>query len=134
MGIVVEVLEAIEKRRSVRRFDPGRNISEKQIEKLLEAAQWAPSAGNLQSRFFVVVRDKAVKEQLAEAVFGQDFVAEAPVVIVFCADLERSASKYGDRGRMLYCVQDATLAAQNFWLAATEAGLGTCWVGGFENN
>jgi len=132
MGTVVEVLEAIKKRRSGREFDSSKSVSDGQIEKLLEAAQWAPSAGNLQSRFFAVVRDSKAKKQLAKAAFGQSFIAEAPVVVVFCADLERSASKYGDRGRNLYCIQDATLAAQNFWLAATEVGLGTGWVGSFD--
>lgn len=127
----MDVFEAIRKRRTVRRFDPAREVTDEQVEKLLEAAQWASSAGNLQARFFVVVRDEAAKKRLAEAAVRQMFIAEAPVVIVVCADLERSASKYGSRGRELYAIQDATLAAQNLWLAATEMGLAAGWVGAF---
>jgi len=128
----MEVFEAIKKRRSVRRFDPKREVSGEQVEKLLEAARWAPSAGNLQSWFFVVVRDKTVKERLAEAALGQSFIAEAPVVIVVCADLERSASKYMSRGRELYAIQDTTLAAENLWLAAVGMGLAASWTGAFD--
>lgn len=127
----MEVFEAIKKRRSIRRFDSSRQISEEQIEKLLEAARWAPSAGNLQSWFFVVVKDQETKEKLVEAAWGQDFIAEVPVVIVSCADLKRSASRYGDRGETLYAIQDTTIASQNICLTATEMGLGTVWVGAF---
>ena len=128
----MDVFEAIKKRRTIRRFDSAREITDEQVERLLEAAQWASSAGNLQSRFFVVVRDKVAKKKLVEAAVRQMFIAEAPVVIVVCADLERSASKYGSRGRELYAIQDATLAAQNMWLAATEMGLAFGWVGAFS--
>ncbi|MBU3957005.1 nitroreductase family protein [Patescibacteria group bacterium] len=130
----MEVFEAIKKRRSIRRFDPTKEVTDKQIEKFLEAARWAPSAGNLQSWFFVVVKNKKTKQELAKATLGQDFVAQAPVVIVSCADLERSASRYGGRGEKLYAFQDATIANQNIWLAATEMGLGAVWVGAFDEN
>lgn len=128
----MKVIEAIKKRRSIRRFDHRKKITDKQIEKLLEAARWAPSAGNLQSRFLIAVRDRKLKRKLALAAFGQIWVAQAPLVFVFCADLKRSASRYRSRGRTLYAVQDATLAAQNLWLAATEMGLGGVWVGAFN--
>lgn len=128
----MDVFEAIKKRRTIRRFNPKREVTDEQVEKLLEAAQWASSAGNLQARFFVVVRDKTAKERLVKAAWGQGFIATAPVVIVICADLERSAAKYGQRGRELYAIQDATLAAQNLWLAATEMGLAAGWVGALD--
>jgi len=128
----MNVFEAIKKRRTVRKFNPARRVTDEQVEKLLQAAQWASSAGNLQSRFFVVVRDRDVKKQLVAAALGQDFVAEVPVVIVVCADYKRSAAKYGERGKELYAICDATLAAQNLWLAATEMGLAAGWVGAFD--
>lgn len=130
----MKVFEAIKKRRSIRKFDPTKKITDQQIEKLLEAARWAPSAGNLQSWYFVVVQDQEVKNQLAEAALGQDFIAQAPVVIVSCANLERSASRYGRRGENLYAIQDATIATQNLWLAATEMGLGAVWIGAFDED
>lgn len=127
----MEVLEAIKKRRSIRRFDTSKQVSDEQVEKILEAARWAPSAGNLQSWFFVVIKNQEVKNQLTGAAWGQDFIAEAPVVIISCADLKRSVSHYGRRGETLYAIQDATIATQNICLAATEMGLGTVWVGAF---
>jgi len=130
----MDVFEAIKKRRSIRRFDPNKEVTDKQIEKLLEAARWAPSAGNMQSWFFVVVKDKKTKDQLVEAARGQDFIAQAPVIFVSCADLERSASRYGSRGSSFYAIQDATIATQNIWLTATEMGLGGVWIGAFEKD
>jgi nitroreductase len=99
---------------------------------LLEAARWAPSGGNLQPWRFVVVRDHERRRQLAGAAFKQDFLAQAPVVIVVCAVPGESARVYGDRGRDLYCLQDTAAAAQNLLLAAADAGLGGCWVGAFD--
>lgn len=130
----MEVFEAIKKRRSIRRFNASKQVSDEQIEKLLEAARWAPSAGNLQSWFFIIIQDQKIKKALAEAAWGQDFIAQAPVVIVSCADLERSASRYGTRGKELYAIQDAAIASQNIWLEATEMGLSSVWVGAFDED
>jgi nitroreductase len=128
----MKVSEAIKKRRSIRRFKPNKEISDQEIEKLLKAARWAPSAGNLQSRQIFIIRKKLIKRLLSEAAYGQEFINQAPLALVICADLKTSALKYGNRGRSLYCLQDATLAAQNIWLTATEIGLGACWVGAFN--
>ena len=73
-----------------------------------------------------------MREELVGVAGGQSFVAEAPVVIVVCADAERSAEKYADRGRHLYCLQDTAAAMQNIMLAAEARGLGTCWIGAFD--
>ena len=128
----MDVFEAIKNRRSIREFDPNKEITDQQIEKLLEATRWAPSAGNLQSYYFIVIKDKDAKEEIARAVSNQDFIAQAPVVIISCADLERSASRYGQRGVSLYAIQDATIALQNLWLQATKMGLGAVWIGAFN--
>jgi len=127
----MEVFEAIKGRRSVRAYtDEG--VPDEAIEKILDAARWAPSAGNLQSWEFVVVRDPEAKRRLAEAAWGQRFVARAPVVIVVCANQKRSARGYGERGASLYCIQDSAAATQNMLLAAYALGLGACWVGAFD--
>ena len=126
----MNVLEAIKKRRSVRRF-LKEDIPEGTMMELLEAMRWAPSAGNLQPWEFVVVRDAGVKGRVAEAA-QQDWIAEAPVVVVVCANPDRSVGRYGDRGVNLYCLQDTAAAVQNLHLAAVEKGLGTCWVGAFS--
>jgi nitroreductase len=128
----MDVLDAIKGRRSVRAFESGKDVLEKTVEGLIIAAQWAPSAGNIQPWEFVVVRRSEIKKRLAEAAFNQSFIEEAPVVIVVCADENRSSEGYGQRGRTLYCIQDTAAAIQNIHLAAYSAGLCTCWVGAFK--
>ena len=123
--------QVIEERRSVRRFD-RRDVPEEMVERMLQAAIRAPSAGNRQPWRFFVVRRQEVKAALAEAAWGQRFVAQAPVVIVVCAEPDRSASRYGRRGRELYCLQDTAAATEHILLAATALGLGACWVGAFD--
>lgn len=127
----MDLWDAIENRRSVRRFGPG-EVSAKTVRRILEAAVRAPSAGNRQPWHFIVVRDSELKQALAIAARGQAFLVEAPVVIVICADPERSASRFGERGRELYCLQDTAAATEHILLAATALGLGTCWVGAFD--
>jgi nitroreductase len=102
------------------------------VEELLDAARWAPSAGNLQPWRFVVVDRAELRQALAAAAFGQSFVAAAPVVVVVCAVPDESARVYGARGSDLYCLQDTAAATENLLLAAAAAGLGTCWVGAFD--
>lgn len=128
----MEVFEAILKRRSVRKFDRKKPVSDEQIEKLLEAARWAPSAGNQQSWFFFVIKNPAIRKKLVLAAFGQIYLAQASVVFVVCADSKRSGRIYGKRGETFFAIQNATLAAYNIWLAAVEMGLGAVWIGAFS--
>lgn len=94
----------------------------------------APSAGNRQPWHFWIVRNEQVKETLSEAAWNQSFIVEAPVVIVVCVEPERSASTHGTRGRNLYCLQDTAAATLNILLMATGLGLGSCWVGAFDED
>jgi len=126
----MEVFEAILQRRSIRKFT-AEPVSREQLEKLLEAARWAPSAGNLQPWVFVAVTAPETREALAAAAYGQRFVAEAPAVIAVVA-APPDDSPYGPRGRDLYCLQDTAAAVQNMLLTAHALGLGTCWVGAFD--
>jgi len=127
----MHIPEMIRERRSIRVFS-DKNIPEGGVELLVEAACWAPSAGNRQPWEFVIVRDEENKRRLAEAAYGQYFIAEAPVVFVICADPRRSASRYGRRGSELYCLQDTAAAVQNLLLTAKANGLGSCWIGAFD--
>jgi nitroreductase len=127
------LVEIIKGRRSIRRFKPD-VIPEEDLVRILEAATWAPSAGNAQPWRFIVVRGPELKRKLVAAALGQGFIAEAPVVIVVCADLERARRAYGDRGVGLYCIQDTAAATQNLLLAAHAKGLGACWVGAFSED
>lgn len=122
----------IESRYSVRQFDPRVDVTPEQVERILRAAIAAPSAGNRQPWHFYIVRDADLRQQLAIAAFGQQFISQAPVAIVVCADAEQSAARYGSRGRELYCLQDTAAAAEHILLAAVALGLGGCWVGAFD--
>jgi len=127
----VDVFEAILGRRSIRKFKKE-PVSDELIHKIVEAGMWAPSAGNIQSWEVVVVRDDKIKTELSAAAYLRDFVSEAPVIMVLCANKERSGSIYGDRGKDLYCIQDTACATENMLLAAHALGLGACWVGTFD--
>jgi nitroreductase len=127
----MNVLEAVKGRRSIRAFK-SQNVSAEIIEKLVDAARWAPSAGNIQPWEFIIVRKPEIKKALADAALDQTFIEEAPVVIVVCANENRSSQRYGIRGKTLYCIQDTAAAIQNFHLVAYSFGLGTCWVGAFR--
>lgn len=129
----IDMLKSIRERRSIRRFK-RKSVNENAIERLIDAARWAPSAGNLQPWEFVVIRTPETKKKLAEAALEQSILEEAPVTIIICADEQRSAQRYGERGRTLYCLQDTAAAAQNIHLAAHSLGLATCWVGAFDEN
>ena len=127
----MNVYEAIINRRSVRQFtaDP---VPDSIVEKLLTAAHRAPSAGNIQPWFFYLVKNQAKREELARAALGQRFIATSPLCIVVCAEPDLSASVYRRRGAELYCIQDTAAAIQNLLLASLEHGLGTCWIGAFN--
>ena len=128
----LDIYKAIYGRRSVRHYDSSKDVSQVIIEKLLKAAVQAPSAGNIQPWRFWVIRDKNLKEAMAEAAGNQIFVAQASAVVVVCADLKASSWGYSKRGVDLYSIQDTAAAIQNLMLAAHAEGLGTCWVGAFS--
>lgn len=123
----MNALEAIKARQSIRAYQ-AKDIEPDQLRAVLEAANQAPSAANLQPYQIYVVRNQRMKDDLAAAAAGQKFLATAPVVLVFAVVPARSAAKYGKKGEEVYCMQDACCAVGNAMLAAVELGLGTCWV------
>jgi nitroreductase len=129
----LDVFEVIKKRRSVRAYT-SEEVSEEDVKRLIEAARWAPSAGNIQPWEFLVVTNAETKRRLSDAALHQAFIEEAPVVIVVCADVARSSWGYGSRGTDLYCLQDTAAATENMLLAAQALGLATCWVGAFHED
>lgn len=126
----MDVLETVLARRSIRKFQE-KEIPEELLQKLMDALIWAPSAGNLQSRKFFFVRDARLKKQLATVALGQKFIAEAPLAIVCCTDSDIGL-RYGERGVNLYSIQDVAASIMGMMLVAHENGLGTCWVGAFD--
>jgi nitroreductase len=127
----MDLSEAIRGRRSIRSYKKLA-LPREMIEKLLEGARWAPSAGNVQPWAFVVVSSQQTKRNLSLAAYGQEDLEEASVVIVVCADEKRAEQNYGARGKTLYCLQDTAAAIQNILLTAYSLGLGSCWIGAFK--
>jgi nitroreductase len=129
----VDFFEVIDRRFSVRSFQ-STAVDDATLQAILEAANSAPSAGNLQAFEVVIIRDPGRKRQLVKASLDQSFIAEAPLALVFLANPDRNRAKYGSRGAELYSVQDTTIACTYAQLAATASGLGTCRVGAFNED
>jgi len=122
---------AVVKRRAMVRAYKSDPVPEDKIQRLLEYAVRAPSAGNLQPWEFVVVKSPETRAKLTKAAFDQTSVASAPVTIVTCADIQRAGSKYGARGSF-YSLVDASFASLLILLGAVEQGLGACFVGSYN--
>ena len=120
----MEVLEAIEERRSVREYKPS-SIPKEHLKKILEAARLAPSAGNRQPWRFIIVRKPEQKEHLANIAQNQMFLADAGVIIVALADAEASPKWFK---------QDVMIAIEHMVLTSTSLGYGTCWIGAFQED
>jgi nitroreductase len=117
----MDVFEAIQKRKSVRSYEP-KPVPKDVLEKLLEAARLSPSAKNVQPWHFIVVTEAEKRKALSRGVYAK-FLAETPAVIVLCGDEKASPDWY---------VVDVALAGENMVIAGTAEGLGTCWVGSFD--
>lgn len=127
----MEFSDVLARRRSVLHFDSKRTVSDEDVRALLLAGVSAPSAGHIQPWRFTVLRSAESRERLAD-VLGQRWAALAPVVIVVSVDPRPCAARYGDRGQMLYGIQDTAAAVSNILLAAVDRGLASCWVGAFD--
>ncbi len=122
----------VRRRHSIRHYQTDMPVGEAELNAVLETAVAAPSAGDLQAYRIIVARDPLLRRALAGAADGQVFVAQAPVCLVFCADIERSATQFGERGARLFALQDATIAAAYAQLAAVASDLSSTWVGNFD--
>jgi len=125
----MDVFTAISDRRSIRKYK-SREIEEEKLEKILESGRIAPSAANRQEWKFLVVKNKETRDKLVEAANGQGFVGEAPVTIVACST---ESERVMPCGQYAYTV-DLSIAVSFMILEATELGLGTCWLGAFDEN
>lgn len=119
------------KRNSVRNFKTD-DIPDEKITRLLDAARSAPSGGNCQPWYFYAIKDSVIREKIFNLSCRQNFILNAPVFIVVCIDYPRTTSRYGERGRDLYSIQDTAAAIQNLLLCAVDEGLAACWCGAFE--
>ena len=123
----MDVSAAIGQRRSVRAYKAV-EVEEEKLKKILEAARLSPSASNQQSWKFIVVRNRETKKKLARAAFGQSFIGEAPVVMVACGTESKAVMACGQPTHSV----DVSIACAFMILQAYELGLGTCWIGAFE--
>ena len=129
----MDTLNCIFDRRSTRSY-LSKPVEFDKLALILKAGSKAPSAGNLQDYKFVVVTDKSLIREIADHCTDQFWIAQAPALIVVCADSERTEAYYGLRGQRLYAIQNSAAAIQNMLLAAHNMGLGACWIGSFDES
>jgi nitroreductase len=115
----MDVIKAIRERRSIRKYK-STEVSEENIDIILQAGRWAPSASNKQPWQFIVVQDPALRKKLADAHSNGRFMNESPVVIVVLGDPKKHPR---------YHLSDPHNAVMNMLLAAYNQGLSTCWMG-----
>ena len=122
------LLALLKARRSIRRYQPD-PVPDEMVKRLLEAGRWAPSASNRQPWAFIVVRDEAIRHQLAQHAayyfLRWAHVEEAPLLIVLCGDTRTRVYR-----RFLH--EDIGLAGGQMMLQAKALGLGSCWIGGLD--
>jgi nitroreductase len=122
----MDFLELVGKRHSVRSYS-DQSVEQEKLMQILEAARLAPSACNVQPWYIVVLQGEQVKG-LASA-YARSWFLEAPLVLCVCADTTAAWAR-GDR--VSYAMVDAAILMEHIVLAATELGLGSCWVGAFD--
>lgn len=127
----MDLTVAIEKRRSIRRF-LDKPVEIATIGGILEVAKEAPSSGNIQNWRFVIVTDEKIKAEIADACLKQTWINTAPALIVVCC--EASATKSYGKKSNLFNIQNTAIITTLIMLKATEVGLGTCWIGSFDEN
>ena len=120
-------LELVNTRYSVRGY-MDREVERDKLLKILEAGRLAPSAVNFQPVHLYVLEKKEDREKLFE-VYGRDWFKEAPVIIAICGDHSNSWKRKDEKD---HCDIDAAIVVDHMTLAATELGLGTCWICAFD--
>jgi FMN reductase (NADPH) len=148
---VNDVIEILRNRMSLRKYKDEK-ISKEHLDTILESAMRAPTAGNMMMYSIIMVEDEEKKKRLSITCDNQPFIAKAPTVLIFLADMQRwfDFYKYSgvkeyckknnvdfegpDEGDLLLAVQDAMIAAQNAVIAAESLGIGSCYIGDILEN
>jgi nitroreductase len=127
--------EVVKRRKMIREYDLDRQqIPDKILTKLIKNAHKAPSAGHTQVQEFIIVKNASTKKKLRKAAVNQEYVQNAPLLIVVCSNTSRSVGRYGIRGREFYSIIDGAFASMLILLSAVNEGIGACFVGAFEDN
>ncbi len=127
----MDTLECIATRRSIRKF-LDLPVEFEKVGNVLDAGRYSPSAGNLQDWKFILITDAKMREEIAKSCVEQFWVATAPVIIIVCTEPEKTKRFYGRSGEK-YSIQNGAAVVQNMLLAAHAQGLGSCWIGAFED-
>jgi nitroreductase len=125
--MIMEFHDVIRARTSVRQYS-DKSVDEDKITYILECARLAPSWANKQCWRFIIIKNKETIEQISKTSLINRWLKTAPVVIVACADPTDS----GTNNSLDYYTVDVSIAFEHVVLAATDVGLGTCWIGGFN--
>jgi nitroreductase len=131
MPRIMEFHEVVKTRRSVRTFKPDEPAPEA-MDRVLEAVRLSPSGSNRQPWRFIIVKDHERKMEVVAACGKHTWIAEAPIVVVACGQ-KLGFNRGGYMGEMSF-IMDVSIAFTQFILAARAEGLGTCWIGDFENS
>ncbi|MFX0031999.1 MAG: nitroreductase family protein [Candidatus Hodarchaeota archaeon] len=118
------LLQFLKQRRSIRSFQE-KMITENEIQMILEAGRWAPSASNRQPWEFIVVKNKEKKQALARTATYGKFIGTAPLIIAIIGKVNQNPKWY---------IQDTSLVSMNMMLMAWALGIGTCWIGSMDRN
>jgi len=123
----MEFESVIKTRKSIRDYS-DKPVEDEKIDFLLDCARLAPSWANRQCWYFIVVKDKKSIEELSKTSIINRWLKNVPVIIVACGDPRHS----GSRNDINYFIVDVSIALEHLVLAATDKGLGTCWIAGFN--
>lgn len=124
--------QVVRKRKMIRKYQT-KDVPETMIDKLLDNARKAPSAGHTQVQEFVIIRNSETKKRLRLVSANQEQIEDAPVIVLVCSNTSRSVQRYGRRGKEFYSVVDGAFASMLILLTATNEGLGACFVGAFDD-
>lgn len=128
----MDTLTAIATRRTIRKY-LEKPVEFEKLGHVLDAGRFAPSAGNVQDVKFILVTDEQKQQKLAEACVEQYWIGQAPILIIVCSNPEKSERLYGELGKK-YSMQNGSAAVQNLLLAAHDQGLGSAWIGAFQDD
>jgi len=140
--IKMEFDKVIKDRVSIRKYQK-RNIDDSQLNYILECGHAAPTAGNVQPWEFIVVRDVAIKRKIVDTTYvgnqknvskHQEWLMEAPVFIIVCANKDKIVTKYGEESMKKLIYLDCSASVENMLLAAVNLNLGSCYISGFREN
>lgn len=129
----METLDCIRTRRSIRKY-LDQPVEWEKIVNILDAGRFAPTSGNIQNFKLIAIKEKPNKKLVSKACHDQKWIEDASVIIVIIGEPHMMTRFYGLRGEHFYTIQNATAVIENMLLAANDQGLGSCWVGAFDDD